>query len=67
MSVSLPIVSSHVAMGENTREVDAVRFVENRRRYESFYDAWANESPAAMNEQFTAELRARLKGGDVEN
>lgn len=49
------------------REDDILRQTENRRRYESFYDAWADESPSAINEQFSAELRERLRGGNSQD
>lgn len=44
---------------------DIVRHVENRKRYEAIYDSWSEESPAAMNQRFSNELRELLtKGGN---
>lgn len=44
---------------------DIVRHMENRKKYESIYDPWDDESPAAMSQRFTEELRESLrKGGE---
>lgn len=66
MAHPLPIVSPY-GYGENMRAVDVARSVENKKKYVAIYDAWDDESPAAVNQQFSAELRERLRGGTIEN
>lgn len=48
MVVSLPIVVSS-GYGTEMRETEAERSIENKMRYPSFYEAWADESPASIS------------------
>lgn len=45
------------------REAEVVAAKQNRLRYGFLYDQWDDESPAAVNERMSRDLRDWLKGG----